>query len=163
MAVFAVGLNDTWCFSHLLLLRPEEMRSCILRHVQQNASLCDVAAAYIGSEDSMDVPTLELLLDALETLLDQVATGQSLQNSYPLCRPLRLLCGMYHPHDALVSTPLDDATMAPAFESLASHEPKIGAILAVGLGQRADKVDQLCDLLERVPAESGTAQESEEH
>ncbi len=293
--IFALGLKEIWCFSHLLLLRPEETRACILRQMQHEEDPWNVAMAYSGSQDAMDVPTLELLLHSLETLLDRMVAGEFSADTAPLYSPLRLLCGIHRlellecfarrrgssleekltmwllgraeldyfalQHDAadaltilswmdgegyirvvnrmitspsiyarydglniahkrpdaetirlleqvslqevegnsrrqverarailalarceewssfisgvvhsgfqcpaeigeeaLVTVPLDDAAMAPAFVSLESQEPEIGAILAVGLGQRKDKVDVLCDLLASVPADSPTAQ-----
>ena len=293
-SVFAVGLNKIWCFSHLLFLRPEATRACILRQLQQSIEPWEVANAYNGSQDLMDAPTLEMLLDALEVLLDKIRAGELPSTSAPLFHPLSLLTGIHRldlldcftsrlgstleeklaswlldeaekeyfalQHDAedaltlldriggagytrvvnrmitspsmyarydglrlahkrpdaetfclleqvslqedegnsrrmaergkailalarskrwaafiravtqceftcpsevaeecLITAPLDNATMAPAFASLDSPDPSIGAILAVGLGQRKDRADTLCDLLERSPAASSMA------
>ena len=293
-SVFAVGLNKIWCFSHLLLLRPEAARACILRQLQQSGDPWESANAYNGSQDLMDATALNILLNALEGLLDKIRAGDLPSTSAPLFHPLSLLTGIHRldlldcftsrrgsaleeklsawmldeaeeehfalQHDAedaltlldriggagytrvvnrmitspnmyarydglrlahkrpdaetfrlleqvslqedegnnrrmaergkailalarckrwaafiravtkceftcprevteerLITSPLDNATMAPAFASLDSPDPSIGAILAVGLGQRLDKADTLCDLLERSPAASPVA------
>lgn len=80
-----------WCFRELLLRRPEATRRVFLEMLRNDPDPWDLAKAYQGQANALDVPTLDFLLDELEKLLDTEIAKPPDPSRVPLYFPLEIL------------------------------------------------------------------------
>lgn len=81
----------SWYVDELLVRRPDATRAALLGMIKASPSPWTAAMVYQGSENQMDVATLEFLLEQLQDLLQRVTTDPPPGNVHPLWRPLSML------------------------------------------------------------------------
>ena len=62
-------LTRHWCLPELLMRRPSETRACLLQRLKEHSDPWQFAIVFQGIANALDVPILNILLDALEPLL----------------------------------------------------------------------------------------------
>jgi hypothetical protein len=80
-----------WCFSELLIRRPELVRHHLLELLKKEQDPWRLAMVYQGREHAIDVPTLEFILDELEKHIKTDLVSSPDDSSSTLFQPLRML------------------------------------------------------------------------
>jgi hypothetical protein len=86
LPVNAWGPTSRWCFAEIMRERPIEARVCVLRMLQ-DADAVQVVTVYQDDPGSMDVATLDALLDHLSTVLRLELAADA-----PGSGPFNLIC-----------------------------------------------------------------------
>jgi hypothetical protein len=84
-------LSREWCFAELLARRPDATRASIREMMKRHPEPIKIAQAFQGSEDSLDPPLMELLLDDLNRILSRELAELSEPGHCPFYLHLQLL------------------------------------------------------------------------
>ena len=69
-------LTRHWCFGELLARRPEATLSCICRMMKSHPQPRNLGQVFQGQENALDERSLNILLDDLESVLDDELAGR---------------------------------------------------------------------------------------